>query len=66
MNSFWNIVLAFVIAAILALIVGAGVYYVWNLIVPELFNFKEITYTQAVGLYILCQLLFGDTSVKIK
>ena len=35
------------------------VMLLWNGILPEIIGIKTITYWQAVGLFILCKLLFG-------
>ncbi|MGP8252963.1 MAG: hypothetical protein ACLQHF_13090 [Terracidiphilus sp.] len=47
-----------VIALILALF-GWVVMSLWNWLLPGLFGWKIITFWQAVGLVILCRLLFG-------
>ncbi len=38
---------------------GFGVMLLWNWLVPELFHGPVITFWQALGLFILCKLLFG-------
>ncbi len=35
------------------------VMLLWNGILPEIIGVKTITYWQAVGIFILCKLLFG-------
>ena len=47
----------FIIVA--ALLLGAVVMWLWNAILPSLLNFNAITYWQAVGLLVLCKILFG-------
>lgn len=42
-----------------ALIIGAVVMLLWNAILPSLLNINSITYWQAVGLLVLCKILFG-------
>lgn len=32
----------------------------WNAIIPNLLNLKSITYSQAIGLLVLCRILFGS------
>ena len=44
--------------AVLALL-GFIVMSLWNWLTPALFGFKIMTYWQALGLIILCKLLFG-------
>ncbi|MFD1768771.1 hypothetical protein [Sphingobacterium suaedae] len=46
-----------VIIGILLLV--ALLHYLWNLLIPEIFGFKAITYWQAFGLFILSKILFG-------
>jgi hypothetical protein len=41
-------------------IVGFGVMYLWNLLMPTIFNTREIDFWQAIGLLALCRLLFGN------
>lgn len=43
-----------------ALLLGAVVMWLWNAILPSLLNVKAITYWQAVGLLVLCKILFGS------
>lgn len=49
-------IILFGIAAIVAL--GAIVMWLWNWIVPELFNGPVISYWQAAGLLVLTRILF--------
>jgi hypothetical protein len=48
----------FAVAA--ALLIGAVVKYLWNAILPALLGVAFISYWQAVGLLILCRILFGN------
>lgn len=43
-----------------ALLLGAVVMWLWNAILPSLLGIKFITYWQAVGLLVLCKILFGS------
>lgn len=47
----------FMLAGLLAL--GAVVMLLWNSILPEVAGFKTISYGQALGLLVLCRILFG-------
>ena len=38
---------------------GAAVMWLWNWLVPELFNGPELTYWQTLGLFILSKILFS-------
>jgi len=45
-------------AAFLSL-VSFAVMTLWNCLIPGIFGFSVITFWQAMGLFILCKLLFG-------
>lgn len=47
-------------AAVASLAFGAIVMLLWNSIVLMLFDVNAITYWQAVGLFVLCRILFGN------
>ena len=47
------------IAIFAALVMGFIVMTLWNWLAPEVFGFHEITFGQALGLLILCKILFG-------
>lgn len=49
------------IIAIFAVIVGYPIMWLWNWIMPILFNLPKITFFQSIGLYILCNLLFKSS-----
>jgi hypothetical protein len=38
---------------------GAVVQQLWNWLLPPLFDWREITFWQALGLLALCRILFG-------
>lgn len=44
---------------IFAWIGGSIVMLLWNWLAPALFGFKEVTFWQALGLLVLCRILFG-------
>ena len=52
------IILLFATAAVLLL--GGIVLLLWNAILPSLLHVNIITYWQAVGLLLLCKILFGS------
>ncbi len=51
--------------AIVIVILGYPVMLLWNWLIPELFGLSEITFWQAIGLNILCTILFRP-SINIK
>ncbi len=42
-----------------AILMGYGIMWLWNWLMPELFGFKLIGFWQAVGLLALARILFG-------
>lgn len=44
-------------AAVLAM--GAAVMLLWNAVLPDIAPVSRINYWQALGLFVLCRLLFG-------
>ncbi|XZF14023.1 hypothetical protein ACTHGU_19775 [Chitinophagaceae bacterium MMS25-I14] len=48
------------IAALMVLVLGCIVMLLWNAILPRLLHVPEISYWQAVGLLVLCRILFGN------
>lgn len=49
-------------AGLLALVFGAAVMWVWNMLMPAVFGLSKITFWQAFGMVILAKLLFGGFS----
>jgi uncharacterized membrane protein len=47
----------------IAVFIGIGgevVMHLWNWNLPAVFGWREITFWQAIGLFALCRILFGD------
>ncbi len=51
--------------AIIVVLLGYPVMLLWNWLMPELFGLSEVTFWQAIGLNILCTILFRPT-ISIK
>ncbi|HTP26903.1 MAG TPA: hypothetical protein VMK12_14775 [Anaeromyxobacteraceae bacterium] len=49
-------------AAALGLVLGFPVMWLWNWLMPQLFRLPALTFWQAVGLLLLCHLLFKGHS----
>jgi hypothetical protein len=47
-------------AVMFALFFGFLIKWLWNWLMPVLFELPEINYWQAVGILVLCKLLFGS------
>lgn len=64
MNRKWKKMLWIAPLAIIAIplfiaIGGEIVMHLWNWLLPSLFGWREITFWQALGLLVLCRILFG-------
>lgn len=57
-------VLALVV--VVGLIVSLPVWLLWNWLMPDIFAVKEISWMQALGLTVLCGLLFKSSSSSKK
>ena len=53
------IVLAIIGIAALAILFGFIIMWLWNWLMPELFDLPTLNYWQAVGLFILSKILLG-------
>ena len=56
-------------AAILGVVIfitigGEVVMHLWNWNLPALFGWRPITFWQALGLFALCRILFGDLGMR--
>ncbi|MDQ3047018.1 MAG: hypothetical protein M3R27_05670 [Bacteroidota bacterium] len=69
MNTKYKIIFAlkivFGITAFL-IVLGFGTMFLWNWLVPTLFNGPVVTYWQAIGLLALCKILFGGCGKGFK
>ena len=41
---------------------GEVVLHLWNWLLPPLFGWRQITFWQAIGMLVLCRILFGGVS----
>lgn len=55
----WIAPLAIVGIAVFIAIGSGLVMYLWNWLAPALFGWRQITFWQALGLLVLCRILFG-------
>jgi len=60
----WILMLVFApLGLALFVFIGGGVVqYLWNWLLPPIFGLPEITIWQALGLLVLCRILFGGFS----
>jgi hypothetical protein len=52
------------VVVLVGFILGFPLMYLWNWLMPTLFNLPTITFWQAVGLNLLSGILFNKTSYK--
>jgi hypothetical protein len=56
---FWMVPLAILAIAVFTFVGGQIVMLLWNWLLPPLFGWHQITFWQALGLLVLCRVLFG-------
>lgn len=54
------------IVVLVVLLLGFPLQWLWNWLMPGIFNLPEITFWQAVGLNLLSTILFGKVTNKNK
>jgi uncharacterized membrane protein len=59
------------VAASLGIVVFIGiggevVMHLWNWNLPALFGWRQITFWQALGVFALCRILFGDLGMRVR
>jgi len=52
--------IAIVAIPLFVFIGGESVKLLWNWLLPPLFGWREVTFWQALGLLVLCRILFGS------
>jgi hypothetical protein len=60
-NTIQTILTAILIVAITAVILGLPLMWLWNWLMPPIFNLPEITFWQALGLNMLSTILIKPT-----
>jgi hypothetical protein len=58
-NWYFIAPLAILAMALFAFIGGEVVLHLWNWLLPSLFGWRPITFWQAIGILVLCRILFG-------
>jgi len=43
----------------MGILFGLGIMWLWNWLMPTIFGLGEITYWQAIGIFVLAKLIFG-------
>jgi hypothetical protein len=61
MRRKWIVFAPLAIAGLLLFVAVGGeiVQHLWNGLLPAIFGWREITFWQALGLLVLCRILFG-------
>jgi hypothetical protein len=47
-----------IVILIAAILTAFPIMWLWNAVIPDIFNLPEITFIQALGLNLLCSILF--------
>ena|SRR5579859_2727661 len=55
----WMAPLAILAIPVFIAIGGEIVLHLWNWLLPPLFGWREVTFWQALGILVLCRILFG-------
>lgn len=64
METIVKILVAFLMVVAVALLMGFPVMWLWNYVMPDIFGLKQITFYQAIGINLLCSILFKNSSSK--
>jgi hypothetical protein len=59
MKRKWIFVLAPIGIVVFMIVGGEVVMHLWNWLLPALFGWRQVTFWQALGLLVLCRILFG-------
>lgn len=59
MKKKWIFVLAPIALVVFVGVIGEVVMHLWNWLLPALFGWRQVTFWQALGLVLLCRILFG-------
>jgi len=62
----WIAPLAMLGIALFIAIGGEVVMHLWNWNLPAVFGWRQITFWQALGLFALCRILFGDLGMRAR
>ncbi len=54
------VIFGIICAIALGLLLGFGIMWLWNWLMPELFGLATITYWQAIGMFVLAKILFSS------
>jgi Ca2+/H+ antiporter, TMEM165/GDT1 family len=65
-NFFRGLMVIIGIICLVSLLIGLPLWILWNLVMPDVFGLPHITFWQAVGLNLICSILFKEYRVKTK
>ena len=66
MKEQFNLSVSFMVYVLIAFFVtGIGVYALWNWLMPSIFNLREITFYEALGLNFLSKMLFQSFEFSV-
>ena len=65
MRRIWILLAASLGVAAFIGVGGVVVMLLWNWNLPPVFGLRQITFWQALGLFALCRILFGDLGMRV-
>ena len=66
MKEQFNLSVSFMVYVLIAFFVtGIGVYALWNWLMPSIFNLREITFYESLGLNFLSKMLFQSFEFSV-
>lgn len=63
-NKGLTLLILFIVAILIAFMCAGILMWLWNAILVVLFNIPVITYWQALGIYIISNILFSSPKIK--
>lgn len=63
LNAIHAILFVIIIFLFIVILFGAPVMWLWNALMPVIFGLGRISFWQAVGLSLLCTMLFGKVNI---
>jgi len=53
-----------VVAVVIGILAGMPIFFLWNWLMPEIFDLPSISFLQAIGLSVLSSCLFSRSSAS--
>ena len=63
-NRVFTVAKITIFGVVLFFVIGLVVQFLWNWLIPDLIGGTDISFLQAIGVLILCKILFGNTGSR--